>query len=205
MARVPTHPSRKTPALLSAEEVDRLRAASFTYAEVGVTLGRSAPAGFAELRVAGRVGAGRADFDRAVDALFGWRMHPRAGVGVRAAEPRIGVDTVAVLRLGLGPASLHAPVRVVYLIEEPRRRGFAYGTLPGHPEAGEEAFVVSRRADNAVVFEVVAFSRPASRLTRLGGPVARIAQRVAARLYLQALRRCVRGQRAGDPARTLGP
>ena len=36
----------------------------------------------------------------------------------------------------LGP--VRAPCRVVYVVDEPDRRGFAYGTLPGHPEIDGE-------------------------------------------------------------------
>ena len=42
------------------------------------------------------------------------------------------------------------PARVVYVIDEPLRKGFAYGTLPGHPETGEEAFIVEYRDDDSV-------------------------------------------------------
>lgn len=75
------------------------------------------------------------------------------------------------LRLGLGPISVRAPVRVVYLIDEPTRTGFAYGTLPGHPESGEEAFVVQLQDSGVVTFGITAFSRPATTLARLGGPL----------------------------------
>ena len=67
-------------------------------------------------------------------------------------------EAVAVLRLGLGPLALSAPVRVVYVIDGPDRRGFAYGTLPGHPESGEEAFLVERRPDGTVWCRITAFS-----------------------------------------------
>ncbi|HEV8560641.1 MAG TPA: DUF1990 family protein [Actinophytocola sp.] len=43
-----------------------------------------------------------------------------------------------------------APGRVVHVVEEEHRRGFAYGTLPGHPECGEEAFLLERHADGTV-------------------------------------------------------
>jgi uncharacterized protein (UPF0548 family) len=43
-----------------------------------------------------------------------------------------GTDVLA----HLGP--IRVPCRVVYVLDEPERRGFAYGTLPGHPESGEE-------------------------------------------------------------------
>ncbi len=72
-------------------------------------------------------------------------------------------------------------------MDEPRRRGFAYGTLPGHPESGEEAFIVEQHDDDSVTFTITAFSRPATWLARLGGPLGRAVQdRVTAR-YLRAL------------------
>ena len=75
---------------------------------------------------------------------------------------------MAVLRLGRRRLAVSAPVRVVYVVDEPRRRGFAYGTLPGHPESGEEAFVVELQEDDEVTFTVTAFSRPASTLAARG-------------------------------------
>jgi uncharacterized protein (UPF0548 family) len=72
------------------------------------------------------------------------------------------------------------------VIEEPDRRGFVYGTLPGHPESGEESFVLVRQSDGAVIFTVEATSRPASLLARLGGPVTRWVQAVATDRYLKA-------------------
>ncbi|MCW2761725.1 MAG: hypothetical protein JWR85_1926 [Marmoricola sp.] len=82
---------------------------------------------------------------------------------------------------------MNAPVRVVYRVDEERRKGFAYGTLPGHPESGEEAFVVELREDEQVTLTISAFSRPASRLARLGGPLTRIIQRWVTDRYLRAL------------------
>ena len=58
----------------------------------------------------------------------------------------------------LGP--VRAPCRVVYVVDEPDRRGFAYGTLPGHAESGEELFLVRYDpATDEVYAEVTAFSR----------------------------------------------
>ncbi len=51
---------------------------------------------------------------------------------------------VALLSMGIGPLALRSPVRVVQVIDEADRRGFADGTLPGHPESGREAFVLQR-------------------------------------------------------------
>ena len=67
------------------------------------------------------------------------------------------------------------------------RRGFAYGTLPGHPESGEEAFVIERHDDDTVSFTITAFSRHATRLARVAGPLGRAAQRRITARYLRSL------------------
>jgi uncharacterized protein (UPF0548 family) len=50
-------------------------------------------------------------------------------------------QTVAVLTRVCGLWSLNA-CRIVYVIQEDRRFGYAYGTLPEHAESGEERFLV---------------------------------------------------------------
>ncbi|MFC6343752.1 DUF1990 domain-containing protein, partial [Nocardioides hankookensis] len=90
----------------------------------------------------------------------------------------------ATVAMRLGP--LRVPCRVVYVVREPDRVGFAYGTLPGHPESGEERFEVARAADGTVTFEVTAFSRPATMLARLGGPIGRAVQDRITERYLNA-------------------
>lgn len=56
-----------------------------------------------------------------------------------------------------GPLSLRIPCRVVYLIDDPDLVGFAYDTLPGHPEAGEEHFALRRHADGSLELTASAF------------------------------------------------
>ena len=70
---------------------------------------------------------------------------------------------------------------------EPDRVGFAYGTLPGHPERGEELFAVSLGDDDHVRLEVRAFSRPATWWVRLGAPVGRRVQDRITDRYVAAL------------------
>ncbi len=81
------------------------------------------------------------------------------------------------------------PCRVVDIIDESQRQGFAYGTLPGHPEAGEERFVLEQLEDGRIRFTITAYSRPASRLARLGGPIGRAAQSFMTKRYLRSLDR----------------
>lgn len=129
----------------------------------------------------------RRDFDGAARDLMDWRVHEKAGLRVHASDATARAGTVVVMRLGPGPLSLRIPCRVVQVIDEPGRRGFAYGTLPGHPESGEEQFLLDHDADGAIRFTVTGFSRPASLLARLGGPVSRRAQDWMTRRYLAAL------------------
>ena len=77
--------------------------------------------------------------------------------------------------------------------------GFAYGTLPGHPESGEESFVVERRG-GATFFTVSAFSKPVDPLARLAGPLGRVVQRSITRRYVNSLRRYVESGLSDSPS-----
>jgi uncharacterized protein (UPF0548 family) len=87
----------------------------------------------------------------------------------------------------IGPLGIKSPVRVVYVIDEPKRKGFAYGTLPGHPEDGEAAFVVEQRDDESVWLTIRSFSRPANWFWWMGYPVMRMLQSFYTNRYLRAL------------------
>lgn len=158
---------------------------ALTYPEAGATAD-VAPPGYHRSGYARVVGQGRADFERGSAALYRWEVHRRAGL-------RIGRDTAAVapgvdvrMRLGVGPLALSIPCRVVYVVDEPDRRGFAYGTLPGHPEIGEESFRFDLDDDGRVTFTMTAFSRPGRWYSRAAGPLGRLVQRLALRRYAWA-------------------
>lgn len=93
-----------------------------------------------------------------------------------------------------GPVFVLAPCRIVYLIHDAENFGFAYGTLPGHPESGEEAFHIARTTDGDVSFGIHVFSRPADPLARLGGPLARAVQTRVTKAYLEGVRSFVAGR-----------
>jgi uncharacterized protein (UPF0548 family) len=171
---------------LDPELEAQLRAADLTYDLVGRTSG-VLPDGYGHLSRRLALGLGMARFADASRALFGWQMHLRSGLRVASSSPSVRQSTVVMLGVGVGPLRLNAPCRVVYIIDEPDRKGFAYGTLPGHPESGEEAFVIERTEDDTVTFAITAFSRPASDLARLAGPLGRLAQRRMTARYLRAL------------------
>lgn len=174
---------------------------AFTYAPVGGTREPGAPPdGYRAVRERRRVGGTEADLEAAAAFVLGFGMQRALGLDPVAVSPVAVEGVTVVLTAGVGPLRLRAPTRVVYVVDEPDRRGFAYGTLPGHPESGEELFLVERTAEG-VVAEVRAFSRPAWGLLRAAGPAGRLAQRLAARRYLAACARAcaaARGSRTGE-------
>jgi uncharacterized protein (UPF0548 family) len=169
------------------DDLERLAEAPLTYDQVGTTAATTLPSGYHHDRVHAVIGHGTEDFAAAGDAVMSWRMHRRAGLTVTASSPRAELGATVVLGIGIGPLRLAAPCRVVYTVDEDRRCGFAYGTVRGHPESGEEAFVVELHDDGRVMFTITAFSRPARWYSRLGGPVARRTQRLVTNRYVRAL------------------
>jgi len=155
----------------------------FTYAEVGATAGHL-PAGYHHVRLSAPIGTGRSRFEQAAAAVMRYGMLRGAGLRVAATTEVAEVGTEVLGKLG----PFAAPCRVVYVVDEPNRRGFAYGSLPGHAVSGEEMFGVRYDpADESVHAEVVAFSRPATWWSRVGAPVASLIQRVVTRRYLSAV------------------
>jgi uncharacterized protein (UPF0548 family) len=162
-----------------------------TYAEVSATRHRPLPAGYAHIDRITDLGLGRTTFERAAAALMTWQMHRRAGLAVAADSPPAEGQTVLA---GFGrPVCVVIPCRVVYVVDEDRRRGFGYGTLPGHPEHGEESVIVTHDADDHVRLHITAFSRPGSRLNRLTQPIDHWLQARATHRYEVALQRVIQG------------
>lgn len=160
---------------------------SFTYPEVGATRdGGPLPPGYHHARIRERVGHGRAALTAVVEGVLTFRLHRGAGLRVASSEPRAaeGVRVTSTMA-GL----LRIPCEVVWVLDDDRRGGFGYGTLPGHPASGEESFVAELDDHDDVWFTVTAFSRPAAWYARLGGPLTRAAQAVATRRYVTAARR----------------
>jgi uncharacterized protein (UPF0548 family) len=171
---------------MPAALVARLTAAELTYPQAGAT-GGVLPPGYHHLRRSVTIGSGEQAFTAAADALAGWLVQLRAGLTVSASSATAQPGSVVMLGLGVAGLRVHAPCRVVYVVDQPGQRGFAYGTLPGHPERGEEAFTVCQHRDGTVAFTVTAFSAPASPLARAAGPLGRAIQHHLTSRYLRAL------------------
>jgi uncharacterized protein (UPF0548 family) len=80
------------------------------------------------------------------------------------------------------------------------RFGFAYGTLPGHAESGEERFSIEwDQNTNQVSYDILAFSRPNYLLARLGYPMVRRAQKRFARESAAAMLRAIGREVSAEP------
>jgi uncharacterized protein (UPF0548 family) len=145
------------------------------------------PPGFRRDRFTRTMGNGEADFERARLGLQQWVAHRGSGVEVYPADaPPAPGSVVAILTRQLGLWVL-AACRIESVVDEPRRFGFVYATLPDHPECGYESFFVGDD-DGVITFEIEAVSRPGTPIVRLGAPVTRELQRRASHGYLDALR-----------------
>lgn len=156
---------------------------TLTYAEVGATTG-ILPAGYHQIRDFEQIGSGRARFEQAADAVMRYGMLRGAGLQVSATAEvaEVGADVLG----RLGP--FYAPCRVIYVIDEHNRKGFAYGSLPGHAIRGEEMFAVRYDATSGAVYaEIAAFSVPATWWSRMGRPILAFMQRRVTKRYLRAV------------------
>jgi uncharacterized protein (UPF0548 family) len=160
----------------------------FTYSEVGAT-NTNPPPRYTVDHNRIQLGHGEAAYNLAVDALKNWRQFDLGWVTIvpRGVVLEVGA-TVAVKARAFGAWSLNA-CRVVYTIDESRRFGFAYGTLPDHVECGEERFLIERLPDDSVWYDILAFSRPRHPLVKLSFPLARLLQKRFARESLRIVDR----------------
>ena len=170
---------------LGPQEAERLGALNLTFPFADRW--QDAPADeYSRLELSRRVRT-HDSFETVAARLLRWQAHSGAGLTVAASEPVAAMGTLVVVSLELGPVAVQAPCRVTAIIEEPDRCGFAYATLLGHPESGEERFVIHRDPDGSIEFTVSACSRPAWRSARLLGPATRSLQELIARRYLRSL------------------
>jgi uncharacterized protein (UPF0548 family) len=151
----------------------------YSYVEVGASR-EQAPAGYTVDHNRIQLGQGPDDFERAKKAIRQWKMFDMSWIHLCWTDTPIESNaTVAVLIRHLGFWSLNA-ARIVYVLEEHgkvEKYGFAYGTLPGHSECGEERFTVEyHMGDQSVWYDLYAYSRPGF-LATLGYPFARVLQK----------------------------
>ncbi|HVT76088.1 MAG TPA: DUF1990 domain-containing protein [Acidimicrobiales bacterium] len=133
------------------------------------------------------------DWERARDGLRAWAAHAGAGLRIDPAAAPLEVgQTVIASGAVAGPLHVIIPCRISHVVDEADRFGFTYVTLPGHPECGEETFMLSRDGEE-VAFTMSSYSHPAELLARLGGPVSRLVQRRTNHAYIAGMRAFVAG------------
>lgn len=166
---------------------------AFTYATVGATqdpaIVANPPDGYRAFERVVRLGEGSELWARAARATLRFGIQRDAGVrltraGIADAQAPVIAGESFLLRIPSWPRWF--PARVVWVVDTTSLVGFGYGTLPGHAESGEEAFIVERRADDSVWFTIRAFSRPPMLWWRAVDPVLRRVQAAMTRRYERA-------------------
>lgn len=147
-----------------------------TYAPAGVTYpgDPSWPVlpGFLRFEQTVVIGHGDEFWHRTAEEVLRWGVKRRSGFRVAlcggaqvpppgSAELRVRPGADFRITASWGPFAVHEPARVVAVVEAVDRCGFAYGTLPGHPVSGEEAFIVHRDAEGTVFLTLRSLTRPA--------------------------------------------
>jgi uncharacterized protein (UPF0548 family) len=176
----------------------------FTYKEVGATDIPSSPLpipdSFTLDHTRVELGHGAAVFNSAKSALAGWKQFDLSWLEAwPSTTPLRTGETVLVIARAGGLWWTNA-ARIVYTIDDDlpsaSRFGFAYGTLAGHVESGEERFLIEwNRATDAVHFDILAFSRPRHPLVRLNKRQARKMQK---RFATEACAAMQRAAKEGD-------
>jgi uncharacterized protein (UPF0548 family) len=181
------------------EYLHSLRDAPLSYAPIGCTREPrlEPPPGFCKDHERVVLGKGETIFRRACQAIRTWKMIARevvepcpAGVPMEA-----GAMVANLFRARLLGGWLVLPTRILYLIDEPKptidfvRFGFAYGTVQGHWEQGEERFLVEwNQRDDSVWYDLLVFSRPRHPLAKLAYPYTRHQQARFRRGSAEAMR-----------------
>jgi uncharacterized protein (UPF0548 family) len=161
-----------------------------TYTSVGCSLSAETPPDLRRRRWSTALASPDA-LSRARSALEDWQVHRGAGLVVEADGP-LTVGTNVAMGAPLPVGWIDVTCRIVAVVDEPDRFGFAYGTLPNHPEVGEESFTVARQpAGGPVEFVVESVSRPAHPLARLAPPITERLQASATARYLDAMQQVV--------------
>ena len=101
--------------------------------------------------------------------------------------PYVGAGTTIRLDGRVKGMQADAQLRVIFAIEEPRRVGFALGTVSDSVVSGEESFMLEWNDNDEVWFTVRAFDAPAAVLYRVLPALIRRRRRELFRGYLRAI------------------
>lgn len=101
--------------------------------------------------------------------------------------PYVGAGTTLRVHGRVGGHRADAELRVIFVVEEKRRIGFALGTVGGSVVSGEESFMLDWYENDEVWFTVRAFDAPSALLYRLLPALTRRRRRELSGRYLRAI------------------
>lgn len=145
------------------------------------------------------VGDGAAVYRRLAQGILTWQLQKRAGLRVRAESGVVDPGTRVVSGFGIGPFRINAPCEVVWVRrpvpgEGPQSAGFGYGTLPGHPVRGEEAFEVEIDGRGRVTVTITAFGVPSNWFYAAGGALTKWARSRVTSRYIESAQELAAGE-----------
>ncbi|MDQ6785933.1 MAG: DUF1990 domain-containing protein [Acidobacteriota bacterium] len=184
----------------SDERIENFLAAQkdlpFSYKEVGASK-EKIPSGYPINHCRIRLGSGANAFARAKEAIENWTMYRLEWTRLYPADAPIAEGKAVCIIVNHGFCWSLNPCRIIYVLKESgetEKHGFAFGTLPGHSEEGEERFTVERHlADDSVWYELLAFARPHHIFAKIGFPFVRSFQRKFAEDSGRAMLEAVKG------------
>ncbi|MCU1521886.1 MAG: hypothetical protein JWM01_2655 [Arthrobacter sp.] len=145
------------------------------------------------------VGAGVATYRRVAEGILTWRLQKGAGLRVRAESEVVVSGTRVVSGFGIGPCRINAPCEVVWVRQPvpgdgPQSAGFGYGTLPGHPVRGEEAFEVELDGKGRVTIAITAFGAPSNWFYAAGSALTKWARSRVTSRYIESAHQLAAGE-----------
>lgn len=149
----------------------------YSYPEVGQTRQTEKVSGYDNDFNVQVLGQGEAVWEAAKTAIRIWRMFPDDWTRIWPESIPIREKELVVMQARVLGWWWINSCRIVYTLDTAESFGFAYGTLPGHVEMGEELFMVEKLSDGTVRYVIKAFSKPRFWMTRIGYPLARMYQR----------------------------
>ncbi len=151
----------------------------FSYKEVGATQ-TQIPSGYPINHHRIQLGIGADVFARAKDAIQTWAMYQLDWTRLYPPDAPVAAGEVVCVVVNHRFCWSLNSCRIIYVLEDAgaiERHGFAFGTLPGHSEEGEERFTVEwHHADDSVWYELLSFARPHHILAKIGFPFVRFFQ-----------------------------
>jgi uncharacterized protein (UPF0548 family) len=133
------------------------------------------------------IGNGAECWERASSDLLAWAVKTRSGFALAPGTPQPAPGQELTIIARFGPLRMCEPAQVVEVVRGAERVALSYATRRGHPVRGEEAFILHRSQQGAVVLTLRSVTAAAPGWRQALFPLALLLQRVYRRRYLRAL------------------